>query len=62
MATGGRSAVDGLVMWLVPLQAQAYATGCYNRKEIAQAFEIHYATANRIVKKLSTMKMYECKT
>ena len=40
--------------------AQAYATGCYSMKEIAQAFEIHYATVSRIVKK--TMKVYECKT
>ena len=27
------------------------ATGCYTLKEIAQAFEIHYATVSRIVKK-----------
>ena len=30
---------------------QAYATGCYSMKEIAQAFNIHYATVSRIVKK-----------
>ena len=30
---------------------QAYATGCYSMKEIAQAFDIHYATVSRIVKK-----------
>ena len=30
---------------------QACATGCYSMKEIAQAFEIHYATVSRIVKK-----------
>ena len=30
--------------------AQAYATGCYSMKVIAQAFEIHYATVSRIVK------------
>ena len=29
---------------------QAWATGCYSMKEIAQAFEIHYATVSRIVK------------
>ena len=39
--------------------ARAYATGCYSMKAIAQAFEIHYATVSRIVKK--TMKVYECK-
>ena len=31
--------------------AQAHATGCYSMKEIAQAFDIHYATVSRIVKK-----------
>ena len=30
---------------------QAYAMGCYSRKEIAQTFDIHYATVSRIVKK-----------
>ena len=29
---------------------QAFATGCYTMKEIAQAFEIHYATVGEIVK------------
>ena len=29
---------------------QACATGCYSMTEIAQAFEIHYATVSRIVK------------
>ena len=29
---------------------QAFATGCYGMTEIAQAFEIHYATVGRIVK------------
>ena len=28
---------------------QAWATGCYTMKEIAHAFEIHYATVTRIV-------------
>ena len=28
---------------------QAYATGCYSRKEIAQAFDIHYATGPRFL-------------
>ena len=32
--------------------AQAYATSCYSMKEIAQAFDIHYATVSRIVKKV----------
>jgi transposase len=31
--------------------AQAYATGCYSMKEIARAFDVHYATVSRIVKK-----------
>ena len=31
---------------------QAYATGCYTMKKIVQAFEIHYATVSRIVKKV----------
>ncbi len=30
--------------------AQAYATGRYSQKEIADAFDIHYATVSRIVK------------
>ena len=30
---------------------QAYATGCYTMKEIAQTFDIHYATVSRTVKK-----------
>ncbi len=34
-----------------PAIVQAYATGCYSMKEIAQAFNIHYATVSRIVKK-----------
>ena len=29
---------------------QACATRCYSMKDIAQAFEIHYATVSRIVK------------
>ena len=31
--------------------AQAYATGSYSMKEIAQTFHVHYATVSRIVKK-----------
>lgn len=31
--------------------AQAYATGCYSMKEIAQAFDMHYATVSRAVKR-----------
>ena len=34
-----------------PAIVQAYATGCYSMKEIAQAFDVHYATVNRIVKR-----------
>ena len=34
-----------------PAIVQAYATGCYSMKEIAQAFDIHYATVSRIVNK-----------
>ena len=30
---------------------QAYAAGCYSMKEIAQAFDIHYATVSRNIKK-----------
>ena len=33
--------------------AQAFATGCYGMKEIAQAFDIHYATVSRIVRKVA---------
>ena len=29
---------------------KAYATGRYSQKQIAQAFDIHYATVSRIVK------------
>jgi transposase len=29
---------------------EAYATGRYSQKEIAQAFNLHYATVSRIVK------------
>ena len=32
--------------------SQAFATGCCSMKEIAQAFEIHYATVSRIIKKI----------
>ena len=35
--------------------ARAYATGCYSMKEIAQAFDIHYATVSRIVKKAASL-------
>ena len=43
---------------------QAYATGCYSMKEIAQAFDIHYATVSRALKKAwkKARKKYECKT
>lgn len=33
-----------------PAIVQAYATGCYSMKEIAQAFDVHSATVSRIVK------------
>ena len=33
-----------------PAIVQAYATDCYSMKEIAQAFDIHYATVSRVVK------------
>ena len=33
-----------------PAIEQAFATGCYSMKEIAQEFDIHYATVSRIVK------------
>jgi hypothetical protein len=32
------------------LMAHAYATGCYNLKEIGQAFNLHYSTASRLVR------------
>ena len=34
-----------------PAIVQAYATGCYSMKEIAQAFDIHYATVSRVLSK-----------
>ena len=34
-----------------PAIVQAYATGFYSMKEIAQAFDVHYATVSRIMKK-----------
>ena len=34
-----------------PAIVQAYAMGCDSMKEVAQAFNIHYATVSRIVKK-----------
>ena len=34
-----------------PAIVQAYATGCYSMKEIAGAFDIHYATVSRVLKK-----------
>ena len=37
--------------------AEAYATGKYSQKEIAQVFGIHYATVSRIVK--HTVKSFE---
>ncbi|NMM05800.1 transposase [Polaromonas sp.] len=33
-----------------PAIVQAYATGCYSMKEIARAFNIHYATVSRVLK------------
>jgi putative transposase len=33
-----------------PAIVQAYATGCYSMKEIAEAFDIHYATVSRVLK------------
>ena len=30
---------------------QAYATGCYNMKEIALAFDVKYATVSRVINK-----------
>jgi putative transposase len=43
-----------------PAIVQAYATGCYSMKEIAEAFDVHYATVSRVLKKV--IKMYDCKT
>ena len=43
-----------------PAIVQAYATGCYSMKEIAGAFDIHYATVSRVLKK--GVEKYECKT
>ena len=44
-----------------PAIVQAYATGCYSMKEIARAFDIHYATVSRVLKRRSegnlTLKM-----
>jgi putative transposase len=34
-----------------PAIVQAYATGCYSMKEIAEAFDIPYATVSRVLKK-----------
>ena len=34
-----------------PALVQAYATGCYSIKEIEEAFDIHYATVSRALKK-----------
>ena len=34
-----------------PAIVQAYATGSYSMKEIAVAFDIHYATVSRALKK-----------
>jgi putative transposase len=34
-----------------PAIVQAYATGCHSMKEIADAFDIHYATVSRVLKK-----------
>ena len=46
----------GLIYWATmparnPAIVQAYATGFDSMKEIAQAFDVHYATVSRIVKK-----------
>ena len=43
-----------------PATVQAYATRCYSRKEIAQAFDIQPAAVSRVVKK--GVQKYECKT
>ena len=34
-----------------PAIEQAYATGRYSMKQIAQAFGVHYATVSRVLKK-----------
>lgn len=34
---------------------QAYATGCYSMKQIALAFDVHYATVSRVVKKVAEL-------
>ena len=51
-----RACVSPLVRFMVlparyPAIVKAYATGCYSMKEIAQAFDIHYATVSRVVNK-----------
>ena len=38
---------------------QAYATGRYSQKEIAQAFDIHYATVSRIVKTKAALPAHD---
>ena len=38
---------------------QAYATGRYSQKQIAQAFDIHHATVSRIVKTKTDMPDYD---
>jgi hypothetical protein len=38
--------------------AQAHATGCYSLKQIAQAFDLHYATISRIVKAAETGQLH----
>ena len=38
---------------------EAYATGRYSQKEIAQAFDIHYATVSRIVKAKSLLPAHD---
>ena len=35
--------------------AQAYATGCYSMKVIAQGFDVHYATVSRVLKKTADL-------
>jgi putative transposase len=37
--------------------AQAHATGCYSLKQIAKAFDLHYATISRIVKAAETAQL-----
>lgn len=39
--------------------AKAYATGRYSQKEIAQAFDIHYATVSRIVKTMALLPAHD---